>query len=226
MHIFASDSPPSWLASENSIGVPVSETHSVAIQLYTGACSMLGTHTFERCRPECAGPNDLVCDAPLGVGIAMCEKGQSRGPLIAIRGNNINLIFSSVPKLFNVTGTTTKSVRSAFNFCPSSMKPNLPRRLLHSFRSMNRLWCIRATLHSLRTNHLFWNPRLTARFTLQSPRYLPKRLSRPSAADSHFCKRSFSSPSTSWAISRLAASRWLTYVWFAIPGAVMCAHLL
>lgn len=110
MHIFASESPPSWLASEKAVGVPVSETHSVAIQLYTGACAMSGTNSEKRCRPECAGPSELVCDSPLGVGIAMCEKGQSRGPLVAIRGNDISLIFSAVPKLFTITGATTASV--------------------------------------------------------------------------------------------------------------------
>jgi len=113
MHIFATDSPPSWLDGEKAVGVPVSETHSVAIQLYTGACATSGTNTDRRCRPECAGPNDLVCDAPLGVGIAMCEKGQAKGPLVALRGNDIQLIFSSVPKLYSVTGSATGSVHSS-----------------------------------------------------------------------------------------------------------------
>ena len=121
MHIFASDSPPGWLESELAVAVPISHTHSVAIQLYSGACSISGTNTPRRCRPECAGPSDLVCDRPLGAGIAMCEQKLSKGPLAALRGNDIGLVYSSVPVLYTAVGQISGSVASIISFDNSAV---------------------------------------------------------------------------------------------------------
>lgn len=161
MHIFASDTPPSWLEGEMAVAVPLSETHSIAIQLYTGACSLPGTNTAHRCRPECAGPASKVCDAPLGAGIAMCEKKLAKGPLAALRGNDITLVYSDRPTLFTATGQTSGSVSSHTSRQEMSLRVgkstySLSNRWLHSFHSINRSLFTKVMQRSWRMNPSTW----------------------------------------------------------------------
>ena len=107
MRIFQSNVPPVWLEAESAVAVPLSTTHSVAVQLFTGLCAFQGGASSGRCRPECAAPEKDVCDGtPLGAGIAMCSRSQQIGPLATIGGT---LIFPATLKVVNATGTTTNS---------------------------------------------------------------------------------------------------------------------
>jgi len=102
MRVFQSDSPPPWLETESAVAVPLSTTHSVAIQLFTGRCSFLGGSSADRCRPECALPIKAVCDGtPLGAGIAMCSRSKQIGPLATIAGT---LSFPKTPAIVDATG--------------------------------------------------------------------------------------------------------------------------
>ena len=102
MRVFKSTSPPPWLETESAVAVPLSTTHSVAVQLFTGRCAYLGGISSDRCRPECALPNKDVCDGtPLGAGIAMCSRTEQIGPLATIDGT---LSFPTTPKIVEATG--------------------------------------------------------------------------------------------------------------------------
>jgi len=114
MVIFPSASPPEWLQGELAVGVPVSKTHSVAVQVYTGRCSASGFTSAQRCRPECT-VGTSVCDAPLGAGIAMCVNSEITGPLASLAGSGVTSLLFDKPRIIALTGATSKSKARALS---------------------------------------------------------------------------------------------------------------
>lgn len=116
MSIFPTASPPDWLEGEMAVGVPVSKTHSVAVQVYTGKCADHGFTSARRCRPECSmGSSASVCDSPLGVGVSMCVGQNVVGPLASVLGSDVGALLFDKPTILAITGQSSKGKARALS---------------------------------------------------------------------------------------------------------------